>query len=62
MCVCVCVCKVFNFLTFLMYRMFHDYIATSRDDSHGHSGREVRYVRGYSVFVVAVLCIGEILG
>jgi hypothetical protein len=60
-CLCVCVCEIFNFLTFLMYRMFHDYIATSRGDSQGHSEREVRYERGYSISVVAVLCIGEIL-
>jgi hypothetical protein len=61
-CARVLVCgKCLNFLTFLMYRVFQDYITTSRGYSQGHSGREVRYERGDSISVVAALCIGEIL-
>lgn len=53
---------MFNFLTvFLIYRVFHDY-TTSRCDSQGHSEKEVQYQHGYSISVVAVLCIGQVEG
>jgi hypothetical protein len=58
----VCVCEVFNFLKFLIYRVFHDCSTTSRGYSEGHSERAVRYERGYSISVVAALCLWEIKG